>query len=211
NDAMPKPAGGADAPRQGGTGGTRQGNNEGRSPGSSTTPSDTVAGAGGAGTGQTVGMLLVSSLDGTAAGRPVPGSSSGSAGETGDSGRSKSDRPQDSSTGRTARDTAGASTGMARGGPLAPGAYAIKREGNSVWLTDASGQVALRTSIDMPNPTSTSSSSTSPDDAGSSSRGTTTTGTAMGGAHDWELVFGAITKEAMTSMGWAHQRSGMRR
>lgn len=193
---------------------TRDANGEGanRQPGNPPTTDKTLPGASGiAGAGQTVGILLVSSNDAARAG----GSSSGSTGSATE--RKTDDQPQDGSTGRSDRATADASASGARGA-LVPGAYTIKREGASVWLVDANDKVALRTTIESPisgsvthDSGATRGGSSAGGGSGTGSGATGSGTTAMGGAHDWPLVFGAITKEAMTSMGWAKHEAGMTR
>lgn len=152
-----------------------------------------------------VGMLLVCALPGNNGARSAMG-------------RSGTDGEMDSSRGG-AVDASTATT------KLTAGTYAIKRSGNSIWLADRFGRVALRTTIDTdhgmtsrisPSPTdrstgATGQDKTNPDRArdGSEDRATQRqdetklSRTMNGNSDDWEVVFGAITKEAMTSMGWA--------
>lgn len=166
------------------------------------TSSTTNRTVGRAGSENLVGMLLVCALPGNNGARSTMG-------------RSGTDGEMDSSRGG-AVDASTATT------KLTAGTYAIKRSGNSIWLADRFGRVALRTTIDKdhgitprirPSPIdrSTGQDKTNPDRARDGSDDEVTqrkdetklSRTMNGNSDDWEVIFGAITKEAMTSMGWA--------
>jgi hypothetical protein len=75
-----------------------------------------------------------------------------------------------------------------------------------VWLTNQEGQVVLRTSIDSYQGNSGAKSPRDPnrgdeEDRASERRGVIVTQD-VANTNEWDYVFGAISKEAMTSMGW---------
>ncbi|MBL8803168.1 MAG: hypothetical protein JNN27_14280 [Planctomycetes bacterium] len=84
---------------------------------------------------------------------------------------------------------------------LKPGVYCVKQTGSSVWLTDQEGQTVLRTTLDSP----LAGKSPKAGELGGQQRETGSDSLRTANQGEWEQVFGAITKEAMSSMGWVKQ------
>ncbi|MCA8971427.1 MAG: hypothetical protein KDC95_16660 [Planctomycetes bacterium] len=95
---------------------------------------------------------------------------------------------------------------------LEPGVYCIKRSGDSVWLETQSGMTVLRTTVfrktagrvpDEASGDSASSGSKSGElTADTAGESTKRRRASKGDDSSWDYIFGAITKEVMTSKGW---------
>lgn len=143
--------------------------------------------------GQAVGMILVCAHSTDDASR---------ASGTSDR-REKQAREASGEQDRAAR-SASAATAT---GKLEPGVYCVKQSGQSVWLTDEEGQVVLRATMDAHSGKSSSKLGDSRDQDPSGELGSRGLGDRSDDRSEWEHVFGAITKEAMTSMGWSESAS----
>lgn len=170
---------------------------------------------GGAAEGDSVGMLLVCAYSDDA---------SGSAGRRPTSIGSNSD-DMDSDRERSAREASGTRDGAmagSKGGRLEPGIYCIKQSGSTIWLANEKGETFLKTTIDSSHGAGQygrdkaagddDRAGTDPYDSAAKDRDdmrdtARASGMGRGAKNDpeWEYIFGAITKEAMTHMGWAHQ------
>ena len=114
----------------------------------------------------------------------------------------KTDKETRDTFGDRDSDTRNAS-GVFSAGALKPGVYCVKQSGSSVWLTDQEGRIVLRTSLDAQRGNTTPKSS----EFGSQERPSDLASQNAGDNSEWENVFAAIAKEAMSSMGWAKQGS----
>jgi hypothetical protein len=116
----------------------------------------------------------------------------------------ESPRPQEASTGQHDRNRASTAHRSSGGSRLQPGVYAVKTSADTVQLTDKSGQVVLTARLhgDV-HGSRPDEASTPPRDRVKPQRVPEGRPDQAGGeSQNWEFIFGAITKEAITSMGW---------
>jgi hypothetical protein len=150
--------------------------------------------------GELVGMIIVCthSVDGTD-GHALGGSTR------------ESSRPEEASTSQPDRSTGVETRTSAGTRKLEPGVYAVRASAGTVQLTDKSGQIVLTAMLGDPGLYGGSSQAGTSGADHNRPQGTSEGRPAHVGIKEqsWGHIFGAITKEAMTSMGWSKSDHSM--